>query len=149
MSFKSDLNYGEGIEDKWMQYLESSGMFNCIYRTIGNYKHFDIVGVRKDGEIDTFEIKADKKWQTTGNIAIEVGTKTSNSGILASKAAYIVYYLEGDSFYFTTIKELRDFYISDNGCREVKGGDNWSQTLLIIPVTKMLDAGFMKVTDCD
>lgn len=147
MSFKADLNYGESVEQQWIKYLEGSKAYKQIFKVDGNFKHFDIIAVDKKGNIDTFEIKSDRKWMKTGNTVIEIGTKNDDSGVLASKATYLVNYLEGDAFYFTTIDELRKFYVKDTECRVVSGGDGWRQSLMIIPVDKLLKAGFKKVTD--
>jgi hypothetical protein len=146
MSFVKDLNYGNKAEELFCEYLDTLPETYSVFQMEGNFPHFDIVQICKSGEIKTYEIKSDRKWMDTGNIVIEVGTKTNNSGVLGSKANHLVYLLEGDSFYITTIKELRDFYLSDNKCREVMGGDRYSQTLLVVPVHKMLNF-FKKITD--
>ena len=148
MSFKSDLGYGENIENQWIKYLEGNGMYHKVFKVEGNFEHFDVIAVTKQGEIDTYEIKSDRRWMDTGNTVLEIGTKNDDSGVLASKATYLVNYLEGDAFYFTTIDEIRKFYIKDTECRTVKGGDGFRQILLIIPVPKM-NKLFTKVTDFD
>jgi len=54
----------------------------------------------------TYEIKRDYKSQETWNIALEIKCNWKPSGILASKADYIIYCLSEDEFYFQNRWEL-------------------------------------------
>jgi len=54
----------------------------------------------------TYEVKRDYKSQETGNIALEVRCNNKPSGILASKADFIIFCLDENEFYFQKRWEL-------------------------------------------
>ena len=78
--FVSDLNLGQYFEDK---YVEKRGFANIHHPTEKAFKDYDIKNL-DDGK--TYEVKADRKTKSTGNIFIEYKCNHEDSGIFATKA---------------------------------------------------------------
>ena len=142
MSFIYDLKQGEKIEQKFIELLNDTKKYYFITKLEGNFKYFDILAIKPNGQIDTFEIKYDRQWNRTGNVALEYLANDKSGSIMTSKSKYIVYYL--DAFYFTRTNILKNWIIRDEICKYVKGGDGKRQTLILIPL-KLFKSLFNKI----
>ena len=111
------------------KFLLSKGATNIIEN---HDKRFDISFVL--GKEYTIEIKHDYKYSQTGNIAIEFESRGKPSGISTS-IANLWGYILGDDFYVMTINSLKKM-INDNNFKSVKGGDDYSSKMYLVPFEK-------------
>lgn len=63
------------------------------------FSDYDIWALFKDGREKTFEIKTNKIFNNTWSVAFEIMCNWEPSGVVESKADYIVYQLWGDFYY--------------------------------------------------
>lgn len=87
---------------------------------------------RKADKRYTLEIKEDLMAATTGNVAIELFSRGKHSGICSSIADSWCYVL-GNELYFISRPALL-LKLIENGYRQVRGGDNDSSSLILIPI---------------
>lgn len=131
--FYNDLKSGEEKEDLFVQRLYSLN-YSYVFKP-NACKWFDIIAVTDKGLIQTFEVKHDQKFQSTGNIAIELYFRGKPSGIYATLSEYFIYFL--DDFYFVKSKDFRRWlFLNEDESRIVYGGDNKDSKILLLPVDK-------------
>ncbi|OUT96936.1 MAG: hypothetical protein CBB96_00835 [Gammaproteobacteria bacterium TMED36] len=111
-------------------------------------KDFDlnlIEGLQGENELalilETIEVKTDFETHRTGNIAIEYESRGKPSGISTTKAKYWCFNLKQmDVMILIETEKLkviaRKYY--HNESRNVKGGDDNSSSLLLVPVKDLI-----------
>ena len=95
---------------------------------------------------ETIEFKKDYKAGQTGNVAIEYFNNGKKSGIAVTEAKYVAYILvdkeqnENAAIFLKTsiLKDICRKYLGDPK-RDVKGGDNKSAHLILLPVEELLN----------
>lgn len=126
MAFTKDLAIGRSAEKEFAKVLLDTKHIINLEFSQGKFKDWDI----KTNEIPewevTYEIKSDTMADKTGNFVIEFrGSKWNASGIYASKADYIVYYIKWE----WRIQERGELILRliNTEKEEVKGWD-WKMT---------------------
>lgn len=135
-NFNSDLAKAKACESKVAGFLSCRGCTDIQFNDDGRYD----LRYRKAGKRFTLEIKEDLMATTTGNVAIELFSRGKHSGICSSIADSWCYVI-GESLYFISRAELLRNLI-ENGYRQVRGGDNDSSSLILIPLKS-----FRKICD--
>ena len=100
--------------------------------------------------LETVEFKKDYKAWETGNIAVEYAYNGKPSGIAKTEAKYVAYVLvdknqnENISFFVKTniIKDMCRKYYRDKK-RNIKGGDNNSSSLILLPIDELVNPEFI------
>lgn len=126
--FESDLEKSQAGVQEFSRQIASRGATKI---TLGDTKEWDIQW-SQNGRIYTAECKQDLMAEKTGNVAIEVSSRGKPSGLSTSKADYYVYLIRGD-YYMILTASLR-LHISADLYRFVKGGDDNTSELYLIPV---------------
>lgn len=126
--FNKDLDFGEKIEKELLKLLLDKGYIE-VFKIKGYFKYFDLIAVKENGEITTIEVKADRQYKETGNVAFEVFYKGSLSGVFASTADIVIYYL--DQFYYIKTADLKTHLLTSEIIK-VRGGDNNHSELYLI-----------------
>jgi len=96
--------------------------------------------------LETVEFKKDYKAWKTGNIAVEYAMNGQPSGIAKTEAKYVAYVLvdeqqnENAAIFLKTniIQNMCRKYLGDTR-RDIKGGDNNSSSLILLPVEELLN----------
>lgn len=107
-NFKRDLKFGNIYEKKAFEKLKNYNNdinLTCIYNN--DYK-YDF----KTNNNDTYEVKADKRSQETGNIFIEYLCKGRDSGINKTEATYYII-TDTENYYKIKTDDLKE-YIKNN-----------------------------------
>lgn len=126
--FNDDLKIGEEGEKIVMKKLEKY-FGHRVFKMNGHFKWFDLVGIGANGTVMTIEVKTDRKFQETGNVAVEVRYKGMET-LRESKAESIIYLLGKECWVINRERLLKeiDNYIT------VSGGDNKDSELVLIPL---------------
>ena len=102
-----------------------------------NYTH-DL----KFGEMKEIEVKTDRKWKETGNIAVEFMSRGKKSGISITEAKYWAFILDNDSkvegiiiLPIDSLKQLSREYYSQG--KITKGGDYNTSDMVLIPLSEI------------
>lgn len=127
--FQEDLK--DGIEVEMMFVDELLKRYKNVYRMEGNFKWFDIILVKDDGDVSMIEVKHDRMWRETGNVAVEMEYNGAG-GILNSKADYVVYFLDGE--WWVCGKDKLIIWIKEADIRMVNGVDGGLSYLALIPI---------------
>tara|TARA_R100001244_G_scaffold9274_2_gene11367 strand:- start:10187 stop:10648 length:462 start_codon:yes stop_codon:yes gene_type:complete len=137
--FKKDLSFGEKWENMFSLMLVLNG-FDKVEGSNGK-KEYDILA-HKNGKETKFELKADR-YPSTGNMAIEIRSRGKASGISVTEADWFVYVytqLDDKYYYFLFIEPEEIKTIIRNGMGKdvemVKGGDNGTSEIALIPMAK-------------
>jgi len=126
MNFFDDLAFGQIAEKALQHHLSLAG----IEATQIDNHTCDLVYETK------VEVKTDKEWQRTGNVAIEYRFKGEPSGISTTESTIYVYVLDGiNSFWYCNTKQLRTF-LKNTVCKRVKGGDNNMSDLILLTLSQ-------------
>ena len=96
--------------------------------------------------LETIEFKKDYKAWKTGNIAVEYGMHGKPSGIAKTEAKYVAYVLvdeqqnENIAIFLKTdiIRDMCRKYLG-NPKRDIKGGDNNSSSLILLPIEELMN----------
>lgn len=96
--------------------------------------------------LETVEFKKDYKAWKTGNIAVEYAMNGQPSGIAKTEAKYVAYVLvdeqqnENAAIFLKTniIQDMCRKYLGDTR-RDIKGGDNNSSSLILLPIEELLN----------
>lgn len=136
-TFKYDLEEGKSAEWWFCKCLKAE--YNITETAfnesdvVSELRKWDIKGIDKEGKVATFEIKYDRKSETTGNFAIEYYGRTAPSGLSATTAKYWVI-LSADSFFIFDTLELISF-IKNNSFSQIQinNGTAWCY---LIPIEK-------------
>ena len=126
--FEDDLKAGEEGE-KIVEKVLKTHYGDRTYKMDGNFKWFDYVCVGEHGRVTTVEVKTDRKFKETGNVAIEINYKDRET-LKESKAEVIVYLLENQCWGVNRlwlIEKIKHY-------PKIKGGDNKDSELVLIPV---------------
>jgi hypothetical protein len=126
--FESDLEKSEAGVREFSRQICARGATKIV---LGETSDWDVQWVQ-NGETCTAELKQDLMAEKTGNVAIEVSSRGKPSGLSTSKATYYVYLIRGD-YYMILTTSLR-VHISANLYRFVKGGDDNTSELYLIPL---------------
>ncbi len=121
-AFKQDLAFGQASEFLLKHHLELEGINpRSITDATGDLEYNVMV-----------EVKADRKWQDTGNVALEILRDGKPTGLSTTSADIIVYVLDGISaFWYVRTEELKTFLKSIR-VKRVKGGDgNRTEVILL------------------
>jgi len=106
------------------------------------FKFFDVVFIGKTGSVTTVEVKIDRLATKTGNIALEYGYNGKLSGIEVSTSDCYCFVIEKTDNYelnFIKTSELKRI-IAETEHRIVKGGDNKSADIHLLPLTTIYDS---------
>ena len=127
MTFDADLIYGQLAEQ------ELTTLF-CGDASKGYFPDYDL----------TIEVKHDRRWEETGNVAVEVlkkeKGKSVHSGISVSKAKLIVYKL-GNKFWVCNREDLITYLRKlkqEHPEKLVWGGDGKRVGLMLVPIWDFL-----------
>ena len=125
-SFHSDLAFGVESEKLLSRALKREGFTP--------EQSFDgTCDVRYDVKV---EVKTDREWQRTGNVAVEFKYRDKPSGISTTEAHIYVYVLDGVSaFWYVGVDELKTF-LKNTVCKRVKGGDNNMSDLILLTLSQ-------------
>jgi hypothetical protein len=87
--------------------------------------------VFETGLFERVEVKADKKWPQTGNLAIEYKSRGQPSGIVTTKATCWVFPLNNGCYFVAPVEPLKELvrraWAIPGRC--VEGGDKWGEGL--------------------
>jgi hypothetical protein len=129
-SFREDLKFGEKYQKRLLEIIE----WEESEMSKGKFKPYDCWIVNSDKEKVYFEVKADRKTQSTGNIAIEFECSGEPSGITTTQADYWAYFIHGTKDYFLIpTDELRARIAAKKYTKEVNGGDGWRSRMYLFP----------------
>lgn len=146
MSFKftTDLIQAQERESAFISVLSSFG-FHCS-QSQGLYPGYDVQAYHPSDpdSITTYEVKYQRKAETTGNIAIEVfktiGGERKPSGLTATTADWWVLILPGRDCDFYLIRPLTILQLLKDGHHKAVlwGGDKGTTTMAIFEKDKFL-----------
>lgn len=125
MGFISDKLFGKKYERNFVELIEYDS-----YRFPENdyHKEWDLE-TTKDGEITHFEVKADRRTFSTGNICIEFAYNGEDSGITSTTADYwVLYVVNGDKterIYLVPTEDLRKIIADELYHKTINCGDGW------------------------
>jgi hypothetical protein len=128
-NFEEDLKFGEEKEKEIMIYLEKEFKIKCKK---SETKDYDIYGISKNGIEYTFEVKYDRIFNKTKNIAIEYLFKGNPSGISISKANYFIFYNEKYIIIEQTEKIRKRIKENKNILKIVYCGDNNNSKVFLL-----------------
>jgi hypothetical protein len=96
--------------------------------------------------LETIEFKKDYKAWKTGNVAVEYANNGKPSGIAVTQAKYVAYVLVDEKqnenvaiFLNTEILQAMCRQYLGHAKRDVKGGDNHDSSLILLPISEMLN----------
>ena len=125
-AFRADLEFGKKSEELLRHHLKLEGYDSA---SIDNHS----------GDVEykvMVEVKTDREWQRTGNVAVEYKYKGEPSGISTTDAHIYVYVLDGVSaFWYVGVDELKTF-LKNTVCKRVKGGDNNMSDLILLTLSQ-------------
>jgi len=126
MTFKSDLEFGKASED-------------VLERRLRHYGYDTFRSTTKSADISyqvKVEVKSDRVWRTTGNVAVEYASSGVPSGISTTDADIYVYVLDGiDAFWYCGVGELKE-YLKNIKTKKVKGGDGERTSLILLTLSQ-------------
>jgi len=99
MPFFEDLSFGHKYENL---FLKSMKYKKCI-RPSGVFKYYDVCLTDEKGKSTKYEIKADRIAHITNMLTFELKYKNQYSGIISTRAKYIIYYVV-NAFGYTKYK---------------------------------------------
>jgi hypothetical protein len=135
MNFEQDLRFGQQWEQRLVADLKLPPYTSVEFAPMKRFYDWD-VKITSD-TTTTYEVKADRRAASTGNLCIEYRCSGRPSGISKTKADVYAYYIIGGEtdLYLIPTPVIRD-YISSNSCRSVRGGDGGRAEMYIIPLYK-------------
>lgn len=124
-----DIKLGNEYQRKFISLIT----YDSIAIPPGKFKEYDIA-VMRGADRTLYEIKADRKLKTTGNIVIEFAYKNEPSGINTTLADFWVYFAVGMGFFYLIPTDDIKKAIDDNKyTRIIKGGDGWKSQMYVFP----------------
>lgn len=123
-----DLADWKTAEDGFIELLQKRNKWCVVSKTTWKNSDYDIELIKADWTRVTFEIKYDRLATKTGNVAFEIECNGKPSGIMTTKADYIVYLID-KTYYYTDAKTLYDNIIE---YETIKWWDWWRSTLILI-----------------
>lgn len=134
-NFAKDLKASQASVDKVAKWLTSNG---CKDITYVHTKHYDLT-YEKDGNHYSMEVKEDLQFSKTGNVAIEVRSRSKPSGICSSLADYWVYVL-GEELWFAERSKVLLYLIQHwDRFRRVEGGDDNTSLVALLKINDFKD----------
>lgn len=128
--FYKDLQTGLFYETELMKHIKHKS----YEQSQGNFKEYDLKVYKKNGSTSTYEVKADKMINITGNICIEYMCRNKPSGISTSTAKYWTIF-ECKDMNYTIYKIPRKFLIycieNKKYFKDCNGGDNMASKLYL------------------
>ena len=125
-AFKSDLEFGQKSEELLKHHLLMEGYDSESVNTHSCDLKYEV----------RVEVKTDREWQRTGNVAVEFKYNGEPSGISTTEAHIYVYVLDGVSaFWYAGVDELKTF-LKNTVCKRVKGGDNNASDLILLTLSQ-------------
>jgi len=129
--FKDDLSFGEDSEYRFIEAIKHK--FHAMYKIGGNFKPYDVVGIKHDGKLVTFEVKHERLYNDTGNVAIEIACNGKPSGLASTKSTYWVVELDDGFWYCDTDKLYNTVFLMGDYDFQVKsGGDGNSAKMALM-----------------
>ena len=135
MTWKEDLEMGEKYQQKLLDILA----YDTYEMAEGNFKPYDLK-ICYNSDTITFEVKADRKTRTTGNMVIEYECSNKPSGITTTEADYWAYFIDGtDTYYLIPTEHIRTMIKDKKYSKKVKGGDGYRANLFLFPASAFSD----------
>ena len=133
MTFWKDLEFGKIYEQK-AHALYNAPITVAPYKLFTPYDFITGNGLR-------VEVKADRLWQKTSNVFIEIESRQKPSGIAVSTARYWVFFLEvakrkDQIFIGIPLDLLKKFVV---GYPLKRGGDNYTSVGHVVPAKDLVD----------
>jgi hypothetical protein len=130
-TFRSDLAFGDKYQEQFISSMTPQPSYLEVKK--GNFKEYDFVA---DGV--KYECKADRLAHKTGNLCIEYYSRGQPSGISTSEADFWIYMLVApdgsvSETYKIPAQVLKDEIARKSYTRDVAGGDNWTNKMLLFP----------------
>lgn len=121
-AFRQDLEFGQASELLLKHHLELEGINSTSINDATGDLMYEVM----------VEVKSDRKWQETGNVAIEIRRDGKPTGISTTGADIIVYVLDGVSaFWYVRTEELKTFLKSIETKRVMGGDGNRTEMVLL------------------
>jgi hypothetical protein len=125
----ADLKFGQDYQRKFVNLIT----YDSIIMPPGKFKDYDIA-VIKDNVRTLYEVKADRKTCSTGNIVIEFACGAEPSGISTTAADFWVYFAVGTgTFYLIPTDEIRKAIDAIKYTKTIRGGDGWRSHMYVFP----------------
>lgn len=135
MGFTSDLKMGEEYQQKYLSLID----YDSFEMARGNFKPYDIKVVRHP-YTRTYEVKADRMTNKTGNVVIEYECNGKPSGITSTEADTWIYFIVGTNEYIEIdTATLRQLIADNKWTRKIKGGDGWRSAMYLFPKAEFQD----------
>lgn len=128
--FYNDLKTGQYYELQLLNHIKHK----TYQQSKGNFKDYDIMVYKNNGSKSSYEVKADKMINITGNICIEYYCRNKPSGITTSTAKYwAIFECKDDKYTLYKIprKILNKFIENKQYFKDVNGGDNMASKLYL------------------
>ena len=134
MSFVNDLSFGKQYETKFINYLAFDEYDEIEVCPNSRFADWDI-RIKKGDKYTSYEIKADKRSASTGNLCIEYECSGSPSGLSTTTADYYGYFVVGakEDCYLIPTSILREACSSPN-VRKCSCGDGYRARAYLLPV---------------
>ena len=131
----ADLKLGNEYQRKFISLIT----YDSISVPPGKFKDYDIA-VMRGAERTLYEIKADRKALTTGNIVIEFMCNNQRSGISTTVADFWVYFVVGSGmFYLIPTDDIKQAIDENKYTKIIKGGDGWRSQMYVFPAQVFQD----------
>jgi len=121
-NFRADLKFGNQYEDIFIKHWLGNPL--DIFRPSGKFKSFDF-----SSQGIFYEVKADRKCHSTGNLCIEFECNGVPSGISSTLAdTYVIFVINPDTgytLYLIPVWEIKQMINKKQYHRTMKGGDGW------------------------
>ena len=131
-TFQNDLKFGERFEQELINFMKWQG---AEYSK--GAKEYDIIVPKEGGEIDIYEVKADRLAFRTGNMCIEYECNGKASGICTTKANYWAYFIvfpgAGYELYLIPTYKIIKRIKNKRYARVCKGGDYGRSLFYLFP----------------
>ena len=139
MSFVNDLLFGKRYEAKFIDYLDYDEYDEIEVCPPSRFVEWD-VRVKKGDKYTAYEIKADKRTASTGNLCIEYECSSMPSGISVTTADYYGYFVVGEKeeCYIIPTMVLREACYEPN-VRVCRCGDGYRVKAYLLPLSKFKD----------
>ena len=136
--FKNDLVFGKRFELELLKFLEH----DSYEQSIGVEKGWDICTKKLDFDtliINTYEVKADRISNRTGNLCIEYHCNNKDSGITTSIADYWAYFVVKEGFidydlYIIPTRKIRKYIRLNKYKINIHGGDKKRSKMYIFDI---------------
>jgi hypothetical protein len=131
MPFKADLELGESYQRKLLELIA----YDRCGMSKGCFKPYD-VWIEYNDERTTFEVKADRMTERTGNIVIEYECNGKPSGITATKADFWAYFIHNTGVYYMIhTDDIKRLIEEKKYTKTIRGGDGWRACMYVFPVS--------------